>query len=64
MMSASDCRARASVALIRAEDAPDSETKRHWERMARHWVALAVRADAHEALERALIGQESDFGSD
>jgi len=47
---------------MRAEDAPDSETKRHWERMARHWVALAVRAEAHEALERALIGRESDSG--
>jgi hypothetical protein len=54
MITAVDCRAKAHLAFESAKQAPDDETRLHWEEIADHWLALARMGEAQEAVGGGL----------
>jgi hypothetical protein len=60
MMSAAECRMKASDAFARAASVTDPNLKLELQGVAREWAALAVAAAAQEALERNLVARDPD----
>ncbi len=54
MLSAKECRSKGNKALEIAENAISEEDRTVWTSMAKEWMALALSADAQEALQRNL----------
>jgi hypothetical protein len=55
MLSATECRARATEAFARAARSTNPYAKLNWQGRGQEWVSLAVHAEAEEAAEREFL---------